>query len=83
MLLHLKKLWKLTSSKLSLLPLIILLRSFLERRTNELRKTLMANAIHAKCAASSLSQNCMECLTQKVLEITCFYVIYCQMPATV
>lgn len=57
----------------------------LQGTTNELRKTLMANEMHAKRhnASSSLSQNCMESLTKKVLEITCFYFIYCQMPATV
>lgn len=85
MLLHLKKknFGKMTSSKLSLQPFIILLCSFLQRRSNELRKTLMANGMHAKRAAFSLSRNCMESLTQKVLEITFFYFIYCQMSATV
>ena len=72
-----------TSSKLSLPPFIILLCSFLQRRSNELRKTLMANGMHAKRAAFSLSRNCKESLTQKVLEITFFYFIYCQMPAIV
>ena len=51
--------------------------SILQRKTTQPATTKnidgRSNACTSKCADSSLSRNCVECLTQKVLLSACFY----------